>query len=118
MEARDQLEEFARRFVITPFRDRFVHEALKKPGKLHARICHRIEEVFPAKFRGGALRFTKDDLVFPIVGTDYDCEECKWEDVAGIEGSGYGMLVASADLKTFYSETESEVGSPYETYSA
>ena len=118
MDTRTRLEEFAGRFVLAPFRERFVHEALKKPGKLHERICHRIDEVFPTRYKGGVLPFQPGDSVFPIVGTDHDCaDECKWEDVAGLEATGYGFLVASHDLIHFYAETESGLGFPYKTYS-
>lgn len=117
-DARAKLEEFAGRFVLASFRERFVHEALKKPRKLHERICHRIDEVFPTQYKGGALPFKPGDDVFPIVGTGYDCaDECKWEDVANIEGTGYGFLVASHNLTHFYAETESGLGFPYQTYS-
>jgi hypothetical protein len=118
MKTLSQLEEFAGRFVLAPFRERFVHEALKKPSKLHERICHRIEEIFPTRYRNGQLPFRSGDLVFPIIGTSHDCEgEVDWDIVSDREGTGYGFLVASADLLHFYAETESGLGSPYRTYS-
>jgi len=40
------LETFAENFVVSSFRERFVHEAIRKPGKLQGRICHAIHEVF------------------------------------------------------------------------
>ena len=107
MDTRSLLEEFAGRFVVTPFRERFIHEALNKPGKLHERICHSIEEVFPSRYRHGGLPFKDGDRVFPIVGTDHDgAAECDWKDISIFEGAGCGILVASADLLHFYSETE------------
>ena len=118
MKTATQLEEFAGRFVLPPFRERFVHEALKKPRKLHERICHRIEEIFPARYKDGPLPFKNGHLVFPIIGTNRDLEgECDWNAVSDREGTGYGFLVASADLLQFYAETESGLGSPYRTYS-
>ncbi|MEO0415286.1 MAG: hypothetical protein AAF226_10080 [Verrucomicrobiota bacterium] len=118
MDIRLRLEEFAGRFVLASFRERFVHEALKKPTKLHERICHQIDDVFPTRYRGGSLPFKAGDSVFPIIGTDRDCvDECKWEDIADREATGYGFLVASHDLIHFYAETESELGFPYKTYS-
>lgn len=119
MKTLPQLEEFAGRFVLAPFRERFVHEALKKPWKLHERICHRIEEIFPTRYRNGKLPFGSGDLVFPIIGTSHDCEGgVDWDAVSDREGTGYGFLVASADLLHFYAETESGLGSPYRTYSS
>ena len=118
MKTLPQLEEFAGRFVLAPFRERFVHEALKKPRKLHERVCHRIDEIFPTRYRNGRLPFSSGDLVFPIIGTSHDCEgEVDWDAVSDREGTGYGFLVASADLLHFYAETESCLGFPYRTYS-
>ena len=80
MNTQSRLEEFASRFVLASFRQRFVHEALKKPQKLHQRICYRIDEVFPDRYKGGASPFRWGDSVFPIAGTDFDCADgCKWD---------------------------------------
>jgi hypothetical protein len=115
MDARAQLEEFAGRFILAPFREPFVHEALRKPSTLHERICHRIKQVFPTRYRGGKLPFKRGDLVIPIIGADRDsATTCYWEDVSDREGTGYGILIASADLLHFYAETESDSGSPYQ----
>lgn len=118
MKTKTRLEEFAGRFVLAEFRERFVHEALKKRRKLHERVCHRIEEIFPTRYRNGRLPFGSGDLVFPIIGTRQDCEgEVDWDAVSDRHGTGYGFLVASADLLHFYAETESALGFPYQTYS-
>jgi hypothetical protein len=118
MTSKTRLEEFAGRFVLAPFRERFVHETLKKPKKLHERVCHRIEEIFPTRYKNGRLPFSSGDRVFPIIGTSHDCEgDVDWDAVSDREGTGYGFLVASADLLHFYAETESGLGFAYRTYS-
>ena len=42
----DLLVTFAVRHVQSGIRERFLHEALKKPGKLQSRICHTIHDIF------------------------------------------------------------------------
>lgn len=110
------LAEFAKRFVKSGFRDRFVHEAINKPQRLATRICHSIEEVFSSTYIAEATSFEFGDICVPISGTDLDLQECLWSDLAPYVNRGSGVLVASKACDRFYAETESEYGSPYSVY--
>ena len=111
------LEEFAIQFVNTNFRERFVHEATKKPQRLATRICHTIEEIFPDAYAGSRVTFANDDVCVPLSGTDIDLQQMLWSELSPYIERGMGVLIASADNTKFYAETESEHGSPYEIYS-
>jgi hypothetical protein len=50
MDAKRTLITAAELFVQPAFRERFVHEAMRKPGKLMTRIAHDIESVFESQF--------------------------------------------------------------------
>ncbi|WP_088178480.1 hypothetical protein [Methyloversatilis thermotolerans] len=99
---------FAEAFVNKEFQERFVHEALKKPRKLHERICHRMEEIFPATYKGKNVAFdpNKKCIVF---GWSKDVEETTWSQVSNQLGMGGGVLVINQAATKFYAETE---GSP------
>jgi len=116
---RDFLEDFARKHVLPALRDRFVHEALNKPQKLEARICHGIDQLFPGTLRGGKHSFQALDVCIPIAGVDDEIrlKECPWSELEQLLGSG-GWLVSSADGNRFYAETEFEFGHPVESYTA
>jgi hypothetical protein len=110
------LGRFAEAFVVSSFRDRFVHEAMKKPQRLATRICHSIEEIFAASFRGGESPFEAGDACIPISGTALNPQRCRWSDLAPYVRAGAGALIASENCDRFYAETESEQGSPYRIY--
>jgi len=113
------LEAFALRHVVPEFRQRFVHEAMQKPGKLHGRICHRIHEVFPDHCRGGAPPFQPDDECIPITGSGLEpLKSYTWQEVERRALRGLGLLVVSADGTEFYAETEAEYGQPSISYSS
>jgi hypothetical protein len=116
-DCRDFLENFAQKHVLPAFRERFVHEALNKPQKLEARICHEIDQVFPGTLRGGKPPFQASHLCIPIAGIDAGLrlKECLWSELAQYVGSG-GWLVSSADGNRFYAETECEHGNPVQSY--
>ena len=111
------LTEFAAHFVGAPFRERFVHEAMKKPQRLASRICHSIEEVLSGSYLPDGTPFAPQDVCVPISGTDLNLQECHWMDLAPYVDRGAGVLIASKTGDRFYAETESEYGSPYVVYS-
>lgn len=119
MDARAFLEAFAKAHVLVDFRERFVHEALKKPAKLQSRICHSIGEVFSDHYRDGVLPFKDDEICIPITGSGVQSfEEYRWSEVEASALRGLGLLVASGDGRKFYAETDSEHGSPTISYSS
>jgi hypothetical protein len=100
------LEKFAEKFVIKKFRERFVHEALKRPKDLHRRICHEISTVFSEVYENQKISFdNKDKCLFlswsePIYPTT-------WKEAKEVMSSGGGgYLVIKADGSGFYAETE------------
>ena len=114
---RNFLEDFAQKHIPPAFRERFVHEALNKPQKLEARICHEIDQVFPGTLRGGKPPFQAHDVCIPIAGVSEELrlKEGPWSGLKHLLGSG-GWLVSSADGNQFYAETEFEFGHPVQSY--
>lgn len=110
------LQHFADTFVEPTFRERFIHEATKKPQRLTARICHSIEEIFSSSYSHGRPPFGPDDLCIPISGTDCNFQQLCWSELATYVDRGNGILIASADANRFYAETETEHGSPHKAY--
>ena len=106
MEQLEVLDLFASRFVQKPFRERFVHEAMKKPMDLHRRICHDIENVFDTKYRDRTVSLNDEDhclfLGWPSKLTTKTWKEAKEQMSSG----GGGYLVIKADASSFYAETE------------
>jgi hypothetical protein len=101
----ETLEAFASCFVIEGFRSRFLHEAIKKPDKLHGRICHHIDDVFPEKYRGHLVRFKDDDPCL-VLGWGRGIRESTWGEAAHFMSRGGGLLVIDSTGRKFYAETE------------
>lgn len=106
MKTRETLEIFAKNFVLPEFRERFVHEALKKPVKLHSRICHRMEEIFPSQYQDQTVPFTPDGPCL-YLGWGPELEELTWSEAAKKVGLG-GILIIDISGHKFYAETEGE----------
>jgi hypothetical protein len=104
----ETLTAFASDFVKESLRDRFVDEALKQPTELHARICHRITEVFPEQFRDGSIEFEVDAACF-VLGRRPHFEETTWHEASRQLCLGDGVLVIDRSGEKFYAET---AGSP------
>jgi hypothetical protein len=104
----EALTAFASHFVKEGLRDRFVHEALAKPTELHARICHRIAEVFPDEFRNGSTDFQTHESCL-VLGRQPYLEETTWFEASRQLCLGDGVLVIDRSGEKFYAETE---GSP------
>ncbi len=103
---REILTLFASRFVQKPFRERFVHEALKRPVDLHRRICHDIEKVFDAKYREGSVPLKDEDNCL-FLGWFSTLTVTTWKKAKEeMSGGGGGYLVIKTDASSFYAETE------------
>jgi hypothetical protein len=112
------LETFAENFIVSSFRDRFVHEAIRKPGKLQGRICHAIHEVFVETYLSEVCPFRPEDSCIPITGTGVESlKEDLWSNVEKLATRGFGLLVIAPDGTKFFAETEAEKGHPSLTYS-
>jgi hypothetical protein len=116
---KDLLQIFAAKYVQPSFRDRFVHEALKKPNKLQSRMCHSIDDIFSEDYKGLSCPFSANDSCIPITGTGIDSfKEYKWSEIENSATRGFGLLVISPDAEKFYAETEFEFGRPFIPYSS
>jgi len=113
MELLETLAIFADRFVQKAFRERFVHEAIKKPIDLHRRICHDIEKVFDAKYKGQPASFKENDNCL-FLGWFSPVTAMTWKEAKeNMSGGGGGYLVVKSDGTAFYAETEAYPSVPY-----
>ncbi len=115
MDRNSALEAFAQRYVVASFRERFLHEAAKRPEKLHSRICHNIGEVLPAAFAAGHAPFSTDDPCF-VLEDSRGFRETTWGALQRNIGLGEGFLVVGKDGSQFYAETEAVKGGPSVMY--
>ncbi|MDQ7827059.1 MAG: hypothetical protein RDV48_29955 [Candidatus Eremiobacteraeota bacterium] len=109
MKHRETFEKFADRFVKREFRNRFLHEAVKKPQKLHSRICHGIEELFEKSLAGGRCSFEPSERCLVLSG-DKGFREAEWAEALDLMGMGEGLLVIGQDGDRFYAESEASKG--------
>jgi hypothetical protein len=101
---------FAHRFVRREFRERFLHEAARKPARLHSRICHGIDRVFDDEYRCLDRRqpafFQAHD---PCLFFSGRFESVTWAEArAEMDRGGGGYLVIKRDGSAFHAETEGE----------
>ena len=114
MDKDEILKEFTERFVGKHFRDRFLHEAKKKPQDLHARICHGIEKVFSAKYVGGSITYRDEDQCLMLSGNYIEeTTQALAEKEMRLSDE---LLIIDATGRKFYAETEATIGSPSALY--
>jgi hypothetical protein len=102
----ETIKKFAKTFVKKPFRDRFVHEAIKKPNDLHRRICHDISKVFDDTFKDKNISFSNDEKCL-FLGWSKPVVQITWKEAKEtMSTGGGGYLVIKADGTGFYAETE------------
>lgn len=105
----EALHAAAENFVKPGFRARFVHEALKKPSKLRARVCHETDRVFQARYKGGQVRGVAGER-WHLLDNDAGFREASWEEVGSRMKLGIGMLAIDARGARFYAESEDSSG--------
>ncbi len=99
------LATFVTHCVEAPMRERFVHEAAKRPDKLAKRICHHTHELFMAKFHNGKVTFDADEPCLALNSTK-GFQEMLWKNIEGKIGSYSGLLISSLQSPQFYAGTE------------
>ncbi|WP_157571935.1 hypothetical protein [Hydrogenophaga taeniospiralis] len=100
------LRKFAENFVRDEFRERFIHEAMKKPRKLHARVCHEIFHIFDDKYKDGTPKIGVNEQCL-YLGWSSEISELTWQEACEkMAGGGGGYLVISAAGTAFYAQTE------------
>jgi hypothetical protein len=109
MSIEETLKVCAENFVVKDFRERFVHEALKKPARLNARVSHEIEKVFDARFLNGAAKYASADECIVFGGSK--AEKSTWAKASEQFGYGGGILVIGIGGQVFYAESEGEPAS-------
>lgn len=93
-------------FVQPTYRERFIHEASKKPGKLMARVCHDIESVFDSRFDGEQFKYVESDacLLFTMTGRQ---SKTTWgEAMQLVQRGGGGILVIDGSGRKFFAQSE------------
>ena len=108
---------FATEFIRSEFRERFIHEATKKPEKLLQRVCHNIEELFSSSLVKPISPIRKTGNCYLLHGPR-GFIETNWDSASKIIGIGDGCLVIDATGKMFYAETEAVKGGPSIVYSS
>lgn len=108
------LKEFAEEFVEKHFRERFLHEAKKRPRDLHTRICHGIEKVFNPKYLGCPIQYQAEDKCLVLSGNRL--EATTWALAEHQMGLGNGLLIIDATGRKFYAETEAGLRHPSKVY--
>lgn len=117
MSSKEFFGTFALNFVRPEFPARFVHEAIKKPEKLHSRVCHSIGDLSDTKFAHGTCTFEDSEECLMISGSK-GFKTTTWSDAQDLAGFDVGLLVIGIDAKKFYAETESSRGEPSVKYAA
>ncbi|UNK50646.1 hypothetical protein MNR01_06475 [Lysobacter sp. S4-A87] len=108
---KETLEAFASAFVRPEFRDRFVHEAEKKPDKLLARVCHNPDDLFEASLANGRCSYEPSESCL-ILSSPRGFRAATWAEAHRAMGLGDGLLVIGTGGGRFYAETEASKGAP------
>lgn len=106
MEVEAALLVASENFVLLERRDRFVHEARKKPEKLMARVCHEIEMLFESRFLGGSCSFPEGDgcILYTLTGR---VSKSTWgEAMKAVALGGGGFLIIDESGKRFFAQSE------------
>ena len=111
MRDRAAFEVFASTFIRPDFRDRFLHEAVKKPEKLLSRVCHRPDDLFEASLVNGKCSYQPSESCL-ILSSPAGFKASTWGEAQRAMGLGDGMLVIGIDGGKFYAETEATKGAP------
>lgn len=115
MDHRPIFEAFASAFVMPAFRDRFVHEALKRPDTLLARVCHTPGDLFEASLARGRCSFELSEPCL-ILSSPRGFRSSRWAEAHRAMGLGDGFLVVGVAGAKFYAETEATRGTPSITF--
>ena len=115
MDRQPIFEAFASAFVVPAFRDRFVHEAARRPDKLLARVCHNPDDLFEASLAKGRCSFELSEACL-ILSSPKGFRASTWAEAHRAMGLGDGLLVIGAAGGKFYAETEATRGAPSITF--
>lgn len=111
MSDQEILKVFAAAFIKPRFRDRFMHEAAKKPEKLLARVCHNPDDLFDTSLTNGRCSYEPAESCL-ILSCLKGFRASNWAEADRAMGLGEGLLVIGSDGQKFYAETEASQGVP------
>lgn len=106
MDAKNALITAAELFVQPAFRERFVHEGVKKPAKLMRRIAHDIESVFENQFVGVNIAFHEADFcwIYSLTGR---LKATTWGEARTlVDIGGGGVLIIDVSGRKFFAQSE------------
>lgn len=107
------LEQFAKNFVKSHYQTRCIHDALKKPNKLMAKICHKTSEVFDNKYKDNSILYEDDaDCYFwELTG---HMQKTTWSvAMETVEMGGGGYLIIELGGNKFYAQSEGQPANIY-----
>jgi hypothetical protein len=99
------LATFANACVVSSLRERFLHEAVKRPDKLHERVCHHTAKLLEPRFAGGKVTFKIEDPCLMIQDSK-GFKEVSWAEAERLMDGYGGLLVISLAGGRFYCESE------------
>ena len=107
------LDTFASRYVVKSMRDRFVHEAIKRPQKFYQRLCNG--GVFEERFLGRPDHIPQAQHYLSFLSAGYEI-------ISGTDfllyamSAGDGGLVMSLDAQWFWACDEAGQRQPAKHY--
>ena len=101
-------------FVRPAVRDRVEHLWRKRPGDLHAWVCHRLPELFPPEAAGTVPAFGEEETCHRVGGGAII--SMPYRVAAETLGFGEGLLIVAADGSRFIAESEAGLHAPAVRY--
>lgn len=111
MKTFEPLRRFADKFILATARERFIHEARKKPQRVLDRVCHNAHELFDTSLKGNRFQPTEADDYLMLSGKS-GFIVIQGSQVSRRIGTGEGVLIISMSGEAFYAETEAMRGIP------
>lgn len=105
------IQNFANNFLLKSYSERFIHEVEKKTYRVSTRICHHLDEIFPAKYLL-PHRYSINDVNFQNDLDGYlflrEFESITWcgakREITRVGGGGWLFISTVGDK--FYAESE------------
>ena len=102
----ETLAEFARHFVQSHYRERFLHDARRRPEKLDSKVSHASADIFEPRTLGGSVQYDDADPCLFFFRSGFI--NMPWgEAMRRIEAhGGGGYLVIDATGRKFFAQSE------------
>jgi hypothetical protein len=106
---------FAHLYIRADFRTRFLHEAVKKPGRLYWRVCHATEQLFDDRLKGAPVRWPTSQIYLSLSNTGLHVQS--WGDAEGRPSLDEGLIIAD-EGRWFWARSECGRHLPAQDYSS